>query len=70
MNLIPSWLASLRSRRATSAPDTDLCDMGTTFGLDAAMPRLTEMSRDDLQKRRADDPRAQPEDRPTRPARL
>ncbi len=70
MNLIPSWLSHLRSRREIQTADTDLADMGTTFALEAAMPRLNELTRDELQGWRAEDPFAGWQGRPKRPAQL
>ncbi len=70
MNLIPSWLSSLRSRRDLHVADTDLADMGTTFALEAAMPGSTNYPGTSC---RAGTPRTRSprwQDRPTRPARL
>lgn len=65
-----SWLSSLRRRREAAHPrEADLADMGTTFGLDAAFPSLTDESRQEIKTRDAADA-AQPADlRPTRPMR-
>jgi hypothetical protein len=70
MNLIPSWLSTLRARQLPRRQEPDLGDMGTTFGLEAAMPSLNEVSRLELQARRTEDPAMPWQDRPTRPARL
>ena len=69
MNLIPAWLATLRARRDKRPPDTDLADMGTTFGLEAAMPGLNDASRQELQRAHTGNV-DHAFDRPTRPARL
>ncbi len=69
MHLIPAWLATLRARRDKHPPDNDLADMGTTFGLEAAMPGLNDASRQELQAARTVDT-DHSFDRPTRPARL
>jgi hypothetical protein len=69
MNRIAGWLTTLRTRREKRPPDTDLADMGTTFGLDAALPGMSEASRAGLPSRPRDEHQL-PQDRPTRPARL
>lgn len=69
MKRIAAWFTSLRSRRSATRAEPDLGDMGTTFGLDAAMPGLSEASRANLPLRRHDE-RQSPDNRPTRPARL
>ncbi|MBS0444831.1 MAG: hypothetical protein JSR59_02665 [Proteobacteria bacterium] len=69
MNLIPAWLRTLHPRnRRPMPPDTDPADMGTTFGLEAALPGLTDASRQELQCLRLEE--LEPDSRYTRPARL
>lgn len=65
-----SWLSSLRRKRAAARPkEADLGDMGTTFGLDAALPSLTDESRQEIKTRDAADAPQPWEHRPTRPMR-